>query len=215
MRFQIFFTYICPMKKESLYINRILQAADQLYRKHGFRAVSMDDLAKEIGMSKKTIYKFFSSKNKLVEALVMEHTEKQRQEISAIVEKNNDPIKTMVEIGQLVSTYYTEMSPDIILELKKYFFEIWQQVDKMQTEQMLLGITKNLIAGVKLGLYRKEIDPEFIAKVYVNSVISACDNDDQITGKALYYMMLLQYHLQGVMTEKGRRLFEKYKASFI
>ncbi|HHB78740.1 MAG TPA: TetR/AcrR family transcriptional regulator [Saprospiraceae bacterium] len=199
------------MNKDEQIKHRILLAGASLFRKKGFRATSMDDLAFEIGMSKKTIYKYFSSKSKLIEELVMAHIAQERTKISAIIQSAQDPVQAMVEIGQLVYEHYKEMSEDVIVELKKYFYDIWKQVDRMQTEFMLKGITLNMKKGIELGLYRQELNPEFITNVYVSSIIASCDNEEHASGKELFYLMLLEYHMYGVVTPKGRKLFEKYK----
>jgi len=201
------------IKKEQ-YIARIFEAAGMLFRKRGFKSVSMDDLAKETGMSKKTIYKFYDSKAKLIEALVFAHIEEQGRQISIITQSAANPIQAMVEIGYLVFMHYKEMSSDVLIELKKYYYDIWLVVDKMQKEEMLAGISKNLVKGVNLGLYRSNIDPKFITSVYVNSVITACEGEEIKQGREVYYLMLLEYHMYGVMTPKGRKLFDKYKAKF-
>ena len=172
----------------------------------------MDDIANEAGISKKTIYKYFDSKAKLIEVLVVAHIEAEAKNIAEIAKKNKNPIQAMVEIGHLVYIHYKEMSPDVMIELKKYFYDIWQLVDKIQEEFMLEGITKNMKKGIELGLYRNEVDPEFITNVYVNSVITSCDREENIAGKEQYYLMLLEYHMYGVMTDKGRKQFNKLKA---
>lgn len=214
LRFQNIYLYICTVLKKEQYIARILEAAGMLFRKRGFKSVSMDDLARETGMSKKTIYKFYDSKAKLIEALVFSHIERKSQKIAAIEESVKNPVQAMVEIGHLVFTHYKEMSADVLVELKKYYYNIWLEVDKMQRLEMLEEISNNIRKGVELGLYRSNINSEFITFVYVNSVITACDQEDTTLGKEVYYLMLLEYHMYGVMTEKGRKLFDKYKAKF-
>ena len=200
------------MSKKEQYIERIFEAAGALFRKRGFKSVSMDDLATETGMSKKTIYKFYSSKAKLIEALVFAHIHEKSQKIAETIASVENPIQAMVEIGYLVFMHYKEMSPDVLVELKKYYYDIWLVVDKMQKEEMLDGISKNMKLGMELGLYRSNIDSEFITEVYVNNVISACNHNENMKGREVYYLQLLEYHMYGVMTEKGRELFDKYKA---
>jgi len=199
------------VKKSDTYTRRILEVAYTLFNKRGFKAVSMDDLAKESGMSKKTIYKYYSSKAKLIESLVKANIEEKIQQIAEISKSTSNPIQEMVEIGHLVYNHHKEMSSDVLSELKKYYYDIWLYVDSVQREEMFEEISLNTKNGVKLGLYRSEFEPEFITQIYVDSVISICDRERYFGSVEMHYLMLFKYHMYGIMTEKGRKLFDKYK----
>jgi len=211
LRFPIIYPYLCVVEKEAQYIQRIFEVAYKLFNKRGFKAVSMDDLAKDAGMSKKTIYKYYDSKAHLIKALVEVHIDEKTRQIAKIVESAANPIQEMVEIGHLVYKHHKEMSSDILTELKKYYYDIWLYVDNMQQKEMLEGISCNIKDGIKLGLYRSDIAPDFITQVYVASVVAACDREG-FSGKVhMQYLMLFEYHMYGIMTDEGRSLFEHYK----
>ncbi len=200
------------MEKEDQYIQRIFDVAYTLFNKRGFKAVSMDDLAKGAGMSKKTIYKYYDSKASLIKALVTVHIEEKIEQIDKIVKTAANPIQEMVEIGSLVYNHHKEMSSDVLMELKKYYYDIWLFVDDVQQKNMLEGIAKNIKGGIELGLYRSNINPDFITQVYVSSVVAACDREGASGHVHMQYLMLFDYHMYGIMTDEGRSLFEQYKA---
>lgn len=212
LRFQGIFPYICTVDQKDKNINRILEVGKELFLQRGFSSVSMDDLASEIGMSKKTIYKYFSSKSTLVEVLVNTQLESDQEVIQKIIDTAKDPIFAMVAISRLIYAHFKEMSPGILMDLKKNYYDIWLVIDDMQNDFMLREITQNIEKGMDLGLYRIDIAPAFCANLYVENIKSSCENPSYFVGMERYYMMLIKYHMHGIMSEKGRKLFKDYNA---
>ncbi len=212
LRFHSYFPYLCLVEKKDKSKRRIYEAARDLFLRRGFSSVSMDDLAAEVGVSKKTIYKFFSSKSRLVEELVNTHLDQDQEVIQKIIDTAKDPIYAMVAISRLIYAHFKEMSPGILMDLKKNYYEIWVVIDDMQNEFMLKEITRNIEKGIELGLYRNDIIPAFCANLYVENIKSSCENPSYFVGMERYYLMLMKYHMNGIMSEKGRMLFEKYSA---
>ncbi|MDY7395999.1 TetR/AcrR family transcriptional regulator [Aureibaculum sp. 2210JD6-5] len=185
---------------------KILDTATDLFLNYGFKSVTMDDIAHEMGISKKTIYQHYANKTKLVEATTMHTFEAINNGIDGICELKKNPIEEIYDIKQFVMHHLKDEKSSPQYQLQKYYPKIFATLKTKQFDIMLDCVSENLNRGIELELYRKTINIEFISKIYFAGVMSIKDNDifspEKFSKKTLMEYFL-EYHLRGICTAKG------------
>lgn len=185
---------------------KIIHKSADLFLNLGFKSVTMDDIANEMGISKKTIYQHFENKTKLVEATTLQVFESISHGIDCICELDKNPIEEIYEIKQFVMTHLKNEKSSPQYQLQKYYPKIFATLKKKQFEKMLGCVTENLERGVKHDCYRKTIHIDFIARLYFNGMVSLKDQDIFPLDHFSIQMLMdnfLEYHLRGICTPKG------------
>ncbi|WP_452223974.1 TetR/AcrR family transcriptional regulator [Lacinutrix chionoecetis] len=193
--------------------DKIIHKSADLFLNLGFKSVTMDDIANEMGISKKTIYQHFDNKTKLVEATTLQMFETISHGIDCICALNKNPIEEIYDIKKFVMLHLKDEKSSPQYQLQKYYPKIYSSLKKKQFEMMLGCVKDNLVKGVKLGLYRGTINIDFITRVYFNGMTSLKDQDIfPLTNFSMNDLMenYLEYHLHGICTPKGLEIALKY-----
>ncbi len=192
---------------------KLLDSAHELFLKYGVKSVSMDDIARMLGISKKTIYNLVQNKKGLVHSVVSAHIEKEEQFITDIVEKSINALDEMISIVKHVNSILKSMKPSLTYDLKKYHPETWELIDKGHFKFIEKHIQQNLLRGIEEGLYRKEIRTDIIPKLFVNISKVVADGDfsqSTLLSQSEVYESAMLYHLNGIINNTGRKQLQKY-----
>lgn len=191
--------------------DKIIELGEDRLFKEGFYKTRMEDIAVELHMSKKTIYKFFPSKSDLVMAVANHFTKKMEGKILPILESNKNAIEKLAELLKLLSNTAGKIGDKVFKELKTHYPEVWQHVDSFRTEMMYGNITKVYDQGKREGLFLDFPTP-IVMNVFVNAVRSTVNpefiinnNFSIVTAAQTTFRIVLG----GVLTEKGKVLFSK------
>tara|TARA_B110000003_G_scaffold264818_1_gene290000 strand:- start:709 stop:1314 length:606 start_codon:yes stop_codon:yes gene_type:complete len=190
----------------------IILKATELFMKLGFKSVTMDDIAKEMGISKKTIYIHFSNKETVV-AVVTDHVfEVVCEDIDAICDLGQNPIEELYAIKKRVMQYMQKEKASPWYQLQKYYPSIYDNIKKRQFGYMQQCVVKNLNKGLDQDLYRKNIEVQFVARIYFNGITGI--KEESLFPHTMYegetlYEMYLEYHLRGIVTPKGRNILNQ------
>jgi AcrR family transcriptional regulator len=187
----------------------LVSTAFDLFLKYGIKSVSMDDISRKLGISKKTIYSVINTKDELIDDVLISHLQKDKCDIKSILDQSHDAIDEMVRITRHILTFISSMTPSIIYDLKKYHPQAWNKIEKEHFSFIQQTIYNNLIRGQKEGLYRMDFDPRIIAMLYVNKSHAIVDEDrfplDSFDKIKLVKEMIF-YHLHGIVSEKGKEI---------
>jgi AcrR family transcriptional regulator len=192
----------------------LMDRALELFMRGGVRSVTMDDVASDLGVSKKTLYKYFPSKKALVLSAVKRHIGCDQEEVEKIRDLADNAIDEVLRITQFVHGQIVRMNPAVVVETKKYFRESWQLFDEFRHEFIYRQITDNIQRGISEGLYRSEIIPEIIAKLYVGKMDMFFDPilfPPTEFNLAEVYEQYMDHHIRGMASEKGIAYLEKRK----
>jgi AcrR family transcriptional regulator len=137
----------------------LVSTAFDLFLKYGIKSVSMDDISRKLGISKKTIYSVINTKDELIDDVLISHLQKDKCDIKSILDQSHDAIDEMVRITRHILTFISSMTPSIIYDLKKYHPQAWNKIEKEHFSFIQQTIYNNLIRGQKEGLYRMDFDP--------------------------------------------------------
>lgn len=190
---------------------KILEAIQEKFFKEGFYKTTMDELAAELRMSKKTIYKLFPSKNDLVNTIAVRFTEQVKKKIIPILESDMNAVEKLAGLINLLSSTAGRIGDRMFGELRNYFPSVWEKVDSFRTQMMYGNITKVIDQGKHEGLFidyptpiimnifitsiRSTVNPEFIYNNNFSMVVAA-----QTTFKII---------IGGILTDKGKEVFNQ------
>jgi AcrR family transcriptional regulator len=190
----------------------ILTKVKSLYSKYGIKSVTMDDVSRELGISKKTLYQFVKDKTELVEKIVELEIEKYGCFFETLHTKNLNAIEELFEVQKIVTKMLREHNPSQDYDLRKYYPEQFAKVQNVKRERMYENILLNLKKGKVEGLYRSEIDEEIIAKIQLLRIETSFDTEiftmEEIMSTKVFYEIFI-YHIRGIANEKGIALLEK------
>ena len=185
---------------------KILDTATDLFLTRGFKSVTMDDLAEEMGISKKTIYSHFSNKTALVEQCTLHLFHKIANGIDCICSQGKNPIEELFEIKQFAMMNLKDEKSSPQYQLKKYYPRIYSTLHQKQFEVVKDCVRSNIVRGMELGIYRDNLNVDFIARIYFASLTSL--KDDSLFPRHSFPMVqlmdeYLEYHLRGITTPMG------------
>lgn len=184
-----------------------------MFKKYGVKSYTMDDVARELGMSKKTIYQFVQNKAELVRLTMQTYLENEQNQLEGILKVSKDSVDEMI---QMVAYFYNQIrdfNPSALNDLQKYYPETWDIYNNYRFHFMLDMITRNIRSGIKQGLYRSDLNAEIIARIYIAN-IDVLINQEIFPSKDYAYVdtykEYLNYHLRGIVSAKGLKYLEQH-----
>lgn len=190
----------------------ILTQSMELFLSLGFKSVTMDDLAAHLGMSKKTLYSYFSTKEALVEAATLKLYDTVTQGVDNICDTSTNPIEELYDVKKWVMTSLKGDKTSPMHQLQKYYPAVYSKINSMQFNHVQDCIQKNMNAGVAMGLYRDSVKTAFVSRIYFVGIQGIKDVNlfpvDHFPVNDLFDQYL-EYHLRGIVTPAGRTILNK------
>ncbi len=192
----------------------ILERVRELFFKYGVRSVSMDDICRDLGVSKKKLYLSFSSKNELVTKLL----ELERQNFEVIFDTYNfegvNAIDILLTVSMAVGDRFRDVSPSMTFDLKKYYPDIYHNHIEERIEFIFTKIKINLEKGIAQGMYRDDLSVELVARLYIRRLIDLHNPEffpaDKFSFQTLFDAMFDNF-IRGIANEHGIEYYEKQK----
>jgi len=191
---------------------QILEQAILLFTRFGIKSMTMDEVSRNLGISKKTLYQFVENKNDLVIKAISNHIEDEQCDIDKIFSEDKNAIDEILEITKMVGSDMKEMHPSVMFDLKKYHRQAWQILVDHKDKYIHKNIKHNLEKGVKSGLYRSNLNTEIITKLYLSMVNTIMDPDSlSVQGLSIMdlHTEMMRYHIRGIASAKGREYMKK------
>jgi hypothetical protein len=189
--------------------DKIMSKASDLFLKLGFKSVTMDDIAGEMCISKKTIYKYFCNK----EILIEESTAMVHDEIHTIIEqivaKNHNAIEENFEIRKMFKEMFKSADTSPVYQMKKHYPEIYAKVITREMEECNTLFKQNIDKGIEQGLYRKEISIENYMKFYYTLIFGIKEQISSEKEGQKIELEILEYHTRAMATAAGILELEK------
>ena len=191
----------------------IVVTSTELFLTLGFKSVTMDDIAEEMKISKKTIYTFFVNKEALVQSVVFSMYSYITINLKQIREKANNPISELYEVKMFIMHQLKGEKTSPQHQLRKYYPNIHNELQKKQFDFMTKSVKKSLTKGLEMKLFRPSIDIDFISRMYFNGMVGIKNVDMFPTEKYSPEQLMenyLDYHLRAIVTEDGMKLLSSY-----
>ena len=193
---------------------KIVGQSIQLFLQYGYKSVTMDDIAKHMGVSKKTIYVHFPTKDKLVEQSAVSHLDGIIKKINVISKQSKDPIIELYQIKKEALNHLSSEKNSPQYQLQKYYPSLYSKL-KEKEFSALSGLFSNSIQeGIQTGIFRKDIDVDFVVRIFFNGIRGI--TNIKLFPIEIYKIedLLLnfsEYHLRALCTHEGIIKLENYK----
>jgi AcrR family transcriptional regulator len=193
---------------------RIIKEARVLFFRLGIRSVTMDDIAAQVGMSKKTLYQHFADKDELVDNLVDGEVELMQNETMGCIHNSANAIEEIFISMEMANKHFTKMNPMVLFDLHKFHFKSFQKFMEHKNTFLIKVITDNLRRGMAEELYRADTNIDIMAKYRLQMLMLPFDMEAYPPMQ--YNLMdvsnaMIENFLYGLSTEQGYKLIEKYK----
>jgi AcrR family transcriptional regulator len=197
---------------------KILETAGSLFLKYGVKSISMDDIARELSISKKTIYHFFKDKNEIVFLISERFLQEQKDKFDRLQDESKDPIELLYGGTLQAREIFEKINPYILFDIRKYYKDAWRLYLDFEKHVMFDSLVLTLKEGIEKGFFRAEIDVQILATLRMEEIKLAFDKDifpsESFNFKEVQYQ-ILDHFFYGIMTEKGYALLNKYKENYV
>jgi AcrR family transcriptional regulator len=193
---------------------RILLRGHELFNKYGIRSVSMDDLAAQLGMSKKTLYQYYTDKDELVDAVFVAMMDQNQTQCKLDRQHSENPIHEVFLAFDMVQDMFANMNPSVLFEMQKYHPATFRKFQEYKNGFLYQMIRTNIEAGIKEELYRPDIDVDVVTRYRIHSIMLAFDSETFPSNRTRLVhieQQLLEVFMYGLATAKGQKLIQKYK----
>ena len=200
----VFFVYVCTMMDEKFL--EILEKVGNVFMRYGIKSVTMDDMARELKISKKTLYKYVSDKNDLVCKVMSAHCEMDKIQFNEAIHSVDNAIDEIFAITKYVGEQVKQMHPSIHYDLEKYYPEAWEIFEDHQNNFIYDSVLQNINKGLEQKLYRKNLNSSIIAKIYSKKIDMIFNNEIFPSNKFKFadvHIEMVRYHLRGIVNDKG------------
>ncbi|PQJ10861.1 hypothetical protein CJD36_012890 [Flavipsychrobacter stenotrophus] len=199
-------------------LEKILTASAELFSQYGFKTITMDDIARRSGISKKTLYLHFANKEEVVNESITWYKNNTTNACVAVLDSAGNPVEAMVKMLAFFDSMFKRINPMALFELERYYPAAYKSFRSMLLEKDVALMEENLKEGIKKGYYREEIDTNLLSKLRIETSIMILQpnrmvtDDHTITSVA---MEIGEHFMYGIMTAKGIKLYTEYKAQYI
>lgn len=191
----------------------LLERTSTVFMKYGLKSVTMDDLCREIGVSKKTIYKYFEDKNDLVLSIMNFKVGMDKEICHVCTRSATNAIDEIVNISNFVIEQFANINPSVFYDLPKHYPEAWKIMHDHKWNFVLNNVRDNIIRGKEENLYRENLNPEVIARYYVAGMDSIMEAEvypypefktDEILAE------VLRFHIRGLANDNGIKYLKEH-----
>lgn len=193
---------------------KILKTSLELFFKYGIKHVTMDEIAKELGMSKKTIYQFYKEKDDLVNQLCDVSLKEQEHLFDEMNKMAKDPIHELMMISDKMRLMMQNINPMFFLDLQKFYPVAFKRFQFFKENCAYRNIHVNIKRGIEQGVYRSDLEPEFVSRLRMAQIDMLMFGNYFSYEKisfATTHALVLDMFVFGICTIKGHKLFNNYK----
>jgi len=191
---------------------KILEVSTQLFMSYGLRSVSMDDISRKLGISKKTIYQYVDNKDELVKQVIGHFLLTEHQIMKNIIAESSDAVDEYLSLSRHFLSTIKKMKPTITFDLQKYYPDSWQIIEQNHFSFLRNIIHKNIEAGINEGLYRENVNADIVSKLYISKNNAMADENLFPVDKYPRQDLLIEfvrYHISGIASEIGLNRMKK------
>ena len=184
--------------------------------RYGVKSISMDDICRELGISKKTLYRLVPDKAELIRLVIERHTQENTAAVSQLATKAVNAIDEMLHINQYVKQQMKGLNPALMFDLQKYYRPTWELLRGHQLDFVTRTMRANIDRGRWEGLYRSDFDADVIVRLYLAKVLIFLENPSFLLikdqGFPEVFGAIVDYHLRAIASPRGLEYYLRYLA---
>ena len=189
-----------------------LERVEALFFRYGIKSLTMDDVAGELGISKKTLYQMVESKDDLVMKVLQHHTSREKSQCLNMASEASNAIEEILIVLDSNSQEMAQMKTNVINDLQKYHREGWLLIRNFHFDFVYKIIRENMMRGRKEGLYRENFDIDILAKLHLATAFNLFDEQifpDGSTPRNVLFKEYMLHFLHGIISPKGLTYLKK------
>ena len=188
-----------------------LEQVEVLFLRYGIKSQTMDDISRELGISKKTLYQMVDNKDDLVRRVLQNHISREKSQCMLAASEASDAIEEILIVIESNSFELAQMKANVLFDLQKYHRDGWKLVRDFHYNFVMQTVRENLERGRAEGLYRDDFNPEILAKLHLVTVFQLFDEEVfpiSSFSKAEVFREYMMHYLHGIVSEKGLALLK-------
>ena len=194
--------------------DKIIEKANELMLQYGIRTVTMDDISRDLGISKKTIYQYFRDKKDMVNNIAEMRLEIEKNRFLGAEDESLDSVHELMLISQCLRESMKDMKMNVLNDLQKFYPEAWSMYERFKRETMMCSLVRTIKKGQEEGYFRVSLDAELMAIIRMEQVQAFILNQN-IYPKDKYtlaevQMQVFDHFMHGLFTIEGHQLFNQY-----
>ena len=192
---------------------KIRAEAERLFWQHGVRSVTMEDIANQLNISKKTIYQHFDDKEDILCQIMQAKAEVDVVDMNCIADVTLNPIEEMMHMLQMLCNKQEQVNPCLFSDIKRYYPRAYQLIRQHVDNHIMKQIVNNILRGQEDGLYREDVNPLVMAWIRIEQIEFALSTDFTFPGqkdKLAVQRELTHHFVRGMLTEKGFTIYNEY-----
>ena len=199
-------------------LEKILGASAELFSQYGFKTITMDDIARRAGISKKTLYQHFANKQEVVNESVVWYKNNTTNSCMMVLDGAENAVEAMVKILAFFDEMYKRINPMAMFEMQRYFPEAYKIFRESLMERDVKMMRENIQQGIKEGYYREELNADLMARYRLETSLLILQPSLVVSDRTSLMSVALEigeHFMYGLMTPKGEKLYQKYKAKYL
>ena len=199
-------------------LTKILSASAELFSQYGFKTITMDDIARRAGISKKTLYQHFANKQEVVQESVIWYKNNTTESCFLVLKDSENAIEAMVKMLAFFDNMNKRINPMAMFEMQRFYPEAYKTFRDLLAERDVVMIRDTILQGIKEGFFREDIDADLLARYRLETSLLVLQPNLLVNDRNSLMSVALEigeHFLYGIMTAKGEKLYQKYKQKYL
>ena len=195
-------------------VDSIIEGCYRIFTEQGIRNVSMDDISRKLGISKKTLYQFVDNKTDLLKKISVYIQDTIKARMEELEKMDLNAIDILLEMSKVANTRHLRINPMIAFEFRKYYPKVFEDYICVKKELIIENIKKNIDQGIKEGLYRRDLNKDIVAHLYFKKIEDFHNpelTDLQNFSYENVFEVMFENHIRGIANQNGIEYFETQK----
>jgi TetR/AcrR family transcriptional regulator, cholesterol catabolism regulator len=199
-------------------LEKILGASAELFSQYGFKTITMDDIARRAGISKKTLYQHFANKQEVVHESVLWYKNNTTNACAVALGDSENAIEAMVKILAFFDEMYKRINPMAMFEMQRYFPEAYKTFREQLMERDVKMMRENILQGIQEGFYRRGLNADLMARYRLETSMLILQPSLMVSDRNSLMSVAMEigeHFMYGLMTPEGEEQYRKYKAKYL
>lgn len=192
---------------------KILEGTEMLFTRYGIRSVSMDDIARHLSVSKKTLYQHFADKDELVYRMSERYLTRTSKNYDEIKNTSSNSVEELSRIAVRMKQDFESINPSMLFDLQKFHSKAWSLYNQHKLDVISQSVEQNIVQGIRDGLFRSDLNPNVLARLRI-AMLESGFNDNIFPREQFNFIevqsQIFELFVYGMCTDKGRKLYQQY-----